>query len=133
MDREDERMNLSKYCRQFCPLSDDFPQVAASTGERGGLARGGLVWVNISVAGSELERSGGRPIGQALTAQFHRRTPKEFPRSSEAGAIVRPLFLGFLSSGGFSWRNRERIDNGKKIERFNFDRLIFRSLLFILI
>lgn len=23
---------------------------------------------------------GGRPIGQALTAQFHRRTPKEFPR-----------------------------------------------------
>lgn len=80
MGREDERMKLSKYCRQFCPLSDNFPQVAASTGGGGVSQEGGLVWVNLSVAGSELKRSGGRPIGQALTAQFHRRTPKEFPR-----------------------------------------------------
>jgi len=32
MGREDERTNLSKYCRQFCALLNDFPQVTASTG-----------------------------------------------------------------------------------------------------
>lgn len=88
--REDERTNLSKYCRQFCALSGDFPQVTASTG--GG---GSCVWVNISGSGS-------RPIGQALTAQFHRRTPKEFPRFFGGRCHCAPVFpLGFLSSARF--------------------------------
>lgn len=74
---------------------------------------GSSVWVNVSVAGPELGRFGGRPIGQALTAQFHRQAPpRNFLVSSGTGGIICPFFLGFLSSGHFS--RGKKVYNGRR-------------------
>lgn len=83
MGRERGQKNLSKYCRQPCPLSGDFPKAAASS-TRGSCRRGVLLSGSTSrslARGSA--RSGGRAdrssVNRSISQAENPPPPKEFP------------------------------------------------------
>lgn len=110
-----------------CPLSGRFSG-GYSIHEKGREEEGGPLRVNVSVAGSE----SGRSIGQALTAQFHRRTPKESLRFFGNRCHCAPNFPRLPFIGGSPFIGKNRMYNGqreKSVERFllNFNRSVLGS------
>lgn len=99
MGQEDGQKNLSKYCRQPCPLSGDFPEAIASS-TRGSCRRGVLLSGSTS---RSLSRGSARSAGRADRSSVNRSISQADPQGissvpSVAGATVCPFFLGFLSS-----------------------------------